>query len=81
MNALFNGMTNGPSIMFQALGAMMRGESPQQFMQGLAQQHPQLRGIDFSNMQAAAQSICQQNGVDMNTLTNQLEQSAAGIMK
>jgi len=35
----------------QAMGAALRGESPQQFMQNLAQTHPQLRQLDLSNLQ------------------------------
>ena len=50
-NALFNTTKPGtimptspmqqtPNILLQAIGAAMRGESPQAFMQNLASQHP-----------------------------------------
>lgn len=79
MNSLFGGMNNGASLLMQAAGAMRRGESPQAFMQRLAQTYPQLRGLDFSNLQATAQQICMQKGVDPNALAGQIQQSLGGM--
>lgn len=64
---------SSPNILMQALGAAMRGESPQAFMQNLAQTHPQLRQYDLSNLQSTAQQVCQQNGVDMQQAINQMD--------
>lgn len=69
-----------PSILMQALGAAMRGESPQAFMQQLAQQHPQLRQYDLSNLQSTAQQVCQQNGVDMQDAINKIDNIAKTVM-
>ena len=55
------------NIMLQAVGAMMRGESPQQFLQNLAQTNPQLQGLDLSNPNKAAEDLCKKNGKDFNT--------------
>lgn len=65
MNSIM-GMLGNNNIMMQAFGAMMRGESPQQFLQGLAQNNPALKGMDLNNLQQTAQQICSENGVDMN---------------
>ena len=54
------------NIMMQAFGAMMRGESPQQFLQKLAQNDPRLQGIDLSNPEKAAEELYQKNGQDIN---------------
>jgi len=54
------------NIMLQAFGAMMRGESPQQFLQKLAQTDPRLQGLDLSNPQKAAEDLYRQNGQDIN---------------
>ena len=62
-----------PNLLMQAIGAAMRGESPQTFMQNLAQTHPQLRQYDLSNLQQTAQQVCQQNGVDMQQAINQMD--------
>ena len=61
MNSLFNG-----NVMGQAMSAMMSGQSPQQFLMNLAKTHPQLKGMDFSNLQNVAQNLCNKKGVNMN---------------
>lgn len=68
MNSIL-GMLGGGNgnVMMQAFGAMMRGESPQQFLSNLAQNNPALKGMDFSDLQQTAQQVCNQNGVDMNS--------------
>lgn len=88
MNSLLSGLGNtfmkspmtqtptqpqAPNILMQAIGAALRGESPQEFMSNLAKNHPQLKQYDLSNLQQTAQQICQQNGVDMQQVTNQLD--------
>lgn len=89
-NALFNSAkinpmatpaATQPNIMLQALGAAMRGESPQAFMQNLAMQHPQLRQLDLNNLQSTAQQVCQQNGVNMQEMVNKIDNAASSFMK
>ena len=46
------------NIMMQAMGAMMRGENPQTFMQTLAQTNPQLQGLDLTNLNQTAEQLC-----------------------
>ena len=70
-----------PNILLQALGAAMRGESPQAFMQNLAMQHPQLRQLDLNNLQSTAQQVCQQNGVNMQDMVNKIDSVANPFMK
>lgn len=70
-----------PNILMQAIGAALRGESPQQFMQNLAQTHPQLRQYDLSNLQDTAQQICQQKGVDINQTINQIDDITSNILQ
>lgn len=74
------GMQTTPNILMQAFGAAMRGESPQQFLQNLAQTHPQLKQYDFSNLQQAAQQVCQQNNVNMQDVVKQLDNITSSIM-
>ena len=64
---------SSPNILMQAIGAALRGESPQTFMQNLAAQHPQLRQYDLSNLQATATQVCQQNGVNIQNTINQID--------
>lgn len=76
MNSIMNMLGNGNNnIMLQAMGAMMRGESPRQFLQNLAQNNPQLQGMDFSNLQQTAQQVCNDKGVDMNSKMKEIKSS------
>ena len=74
-NSLMGGGTsaNMPSILLQAFGAALRKESPQDFMARLANQHPQLRQYDLTNLQSTAQQICQEKGVNIQDTINQID--------
>lgn len=52
--------------MMQAVGAMIRGETPQSFLQNLAKTDPRLQGLDLSNPEKAAQDLYAQKGEDYN---------------
>ena len=54
------------NIMVQAVGAMLRGESPQSFLQNLAKTMPELQGLDLSNPTKAAESLYTEKGQDIN---------------
>lgn len=75
MNPIMN-MLGGNNIMMQAMGAMMRGESPKTFLQNLAGSMPQLQGLDLNNLQSTAQMLCQKNNVNMNQLADQIREFA-----
>lgn len=68
-----------PNILMQAMGAALRGEDPHTFMQNLAAQHPQLKQYDLSNLQQTAQQVCQQNGVDMQSAIDQIDNITSSI--
>ena len=80
MNSIMSMLGGGNgNIMMQAFGAMMRGESPQQFLQGLAQNNPALKGMDFSNLQQTAQQVCNAHGVDMNAKMDEVRRLVANF--
>ena len=62
------------NIMMRAMGAMMRGESPQTFLQSLAQTNPQLQGLDLTNINQTAEQLCSQNGIDIETAKQRISQ-------
>lgn len=62
--------------MMQAMGAMMRGESPQAFLQNLAQTNPALKGLNLSDLKTTATNLCNEKGVDMNQMTEQIKDFA-----
>lgn len=79
MNSLLNllggsgGGVNGMAIMMQAIGAAMRGESPQKFMKNLANSHPQLKKVNLDDLMGSAQQLANQNNVDINEVTQKLD--------
>lgn len=78
--SILGGLGGGNNNIFlQAVGAMMRGESPQQFMQNLARTNPALQGLDLTNINATAQKVCQEHGVDANKLTAEIKQTISNI--
>lgn len=78
-NSLMSFFGGGNNIMMQAVGAFMRGESPQMFLQNLARTNPNLQGLDLTNINATAQKVCRDHGVDPDKLTAEIKQSVAGL--
>lgn len=79
MLSLLQSGQNQNNIMMQAIGAMMRGESPQTFMQNLAKNHPQLQGLDLNNLNKTAEDLYAQNGQDINAVKGKINQFISGI--
>ena len=75
MNPLMN-LMGGNSMMMSALGAMMRGENPQQFLKNLANTNPQLQGLDLDNLEGTAKALCEKNNVNMDELANKIREFA-----
>lgn len=80
MNSLLNllgggqsGGIGGTNILLQAVGAALRGESPQAFMKRLANQHPQLKKMNLDDLQGTAQQLCQQQGVNADDMAKKLD--------
>ena len=72
MNNLF-GMLGNNKMVMSAIGAMMRGEDPKTFMRNLANTNPALQGMDFDNLEETARNLCNQKGIDMNQLAEQIK--------
>ena len=74
LSLLGGGKTSGyAQIMMQAVGAAMRGDSPEDFMKGLAKTRPELQGLDLDNLEGTANHIAQKQGKDINALKGQME--------
>lgn len=63
--------------MMQAIGAMIRGETPQQFLQNLAKTNPQLQGLDLNNPDKTAEELCKQRGEDYNAAKQNIRTSVS----
>ena len=55
---------NGTNILLQALGAALRGESPQAFMKRLANSHPALKKMNLDDLYGSAQQLCKERGLN-----------------
>lgn len=66
LQMLSGGQSPQSNIMMQAVGAMLRGESPQSFLQNLAKTNPELQGLDLSNLDKTAEKLYQDKGQDIN---------------
>ena len=70
MNPLM--MLGNNNMMMQAMGAMMRGENPREFIKNLASSNPQLQGLDLDDLQGTARSLCEKNNINMNELADKI---------
>lgn len=66
-------MFGNNNMMMQAFGAMMRGESPQDFLKRLASTTPQLQGLNLDDLEGTAQALCEKNNVNMNELADKIK--------
>ena len=69
------------NIMMQAFGAMMRGESPQSFLQNLAKSTPELQGLDLSDPSKAAEKLYSDKGQDINQAKASLKDRLNNFLK
>lgn len=67
LQMLNSGSPQNNNVLMQAFGAMMRGESPQKFLQDLAKNDPRLQGLDLSNPEKAAEELYSKSGQDINS--------------
>jgi hypothetical protein len=67
--------------MVQAVGAMMRGESPQSFLQNLAKTNPMLQGLDLNNPSMAAEQLYKDKGQDINAAKNTIMDKVSSFIR
>ena len=77
---LLSGGQGGTNILLQAIGAAMRGESPQTFMRNLANNHPQLKQIDFNDLYGSAEKLCKEKGLNPDEVAKSVD-NVIGNMK
>ena len=70
------GNNDATNMMMKAFGAMMRGESPTDFLKNLAKTEPKLQGLNLDDLEGTAKAECEKRNVDMNTLKSQIEEFA-----
>ena len=66
---------SGTSIMMQAIGAAMRGESASDFMKRLASEHPELKEVNMADLMGSAEKLAKEKGVDLQQVKSQVDQA------
>lgn len=74
------GAVNGTSILMQAIGAAMRGESAQSFMTRLANEHPQLKSVDMNDLTGSAEKLAKEKGVNLEQVKTQIDGAVNSAM-
>lgn len=69
------------NIMMQAVGAMLRGETPQSFLQNLAKSVPELQGMDLSDPNKAAEKLYAEKGQDINAARSSIMDRVSQFIK
>ena len=80
LQMLGGSQTPQSNIMMQAVGAMMRGESPQSFLQNLAKNNPELQGLDLNNPSQAAEKLYADKGHDINSAKTSIMERVSAFM-
>lgn len=80
LQALSGNQNPQNNVMMQAVGAMMRGESPQSFLQNLAKTNPALQGLDLSNPSQAAEKLYSDRGQDINAAKSSIMDKVNAFM-
>ena len=75
--SMFGAVASQPKAMEiakQAFWAFTRGESPIEFLQKLGQTQPEVKGLDLTDINATAQKLCRERGIDPQKLTQEVTQ-------
>ena len=86
MNPLLKMLGGGGNNVFaqismQAVGAYMRGDTPENFLRGLASTRPELKGLDFNDLEGSARKLAQQKGVDFEAVKGEAMSALQQYMK
>ena len=71
---------DGMTIMMQAVGAAIRGESPQAFLKRLANQHPSMKKVNFNDLMGSAQQLAKENNIDIDQLKSKLDDTISPML-
>lgn len=55
---------DGKAILMQAIGALLRGENPKDFIRSLGNRYPAFRSVDPDNVDDALERVCNEKGLD-----------------
>ena len=79
--SMFNSNAGNTNILLQAVGAALRGESPQAFMKRLANNHPQLKRMNLDDLYGSAQQLCREKGLNMDEVAKTVDNVVDPMIK
>ena len=68
------------NMLMSAIGAMMRGENPTDFLKNLARTNPQLQGMNFDDLEGTATDLCNKNNVDIESAKSKITDFAKSFI-
>lgn len=60
------------NLVMKAIGSMMRGESPTDFMKNLAKTNPIFQGYDYDNLDATVDKVCKEKNADRDSISAEI---------
>ena len=81
LHTLSQGSTNNNNVMLQAVAAMIRGESAQDFMKNLARTDSRLKGLDLNNLGETAEKLYSSQGKDINQAKKEIIDNVNNLSK
>jgi len=79
-SVLGGGGSGVTQVLMQAVGAYMRGETPQDFMKKLARTRPELNGLDLDDLEGTANRLAQQKGTTVDEVAKTVKQKVGGLI-
>lgn len=70
---LINRNSSNTSIFGRIMGAMMSGQSPEEFIRSQVGNFPQLQGVDLSDLEGAARQLAQNQGKNLDDVVGQAQ--------
>ena len=67
-------------ILMQAVGAYLRGDTPQDFLKKLARTRPELNGLDLDDLEGTANRLAKENGTTVDQVAATVKQKVGGML-
>ena len=69
-------VSDNKGLILSAVGAFMRGESPQSWIKKLATTHPALKELNLDDLDGTAAKLCKDNNINQTELTGEITEFA-----
>lgn len=79
--ALLQIIKENKGLIYSAIGAAMRGESPQSWIKNVARSNPKLQGYNLDDLEGTAAQVCKENNVDQNKLSSEVMEFANSFIQ